>query len=112
MDKDTAIGMLEAAGLPIKSADRDGNDTGWQIRLDSGAIVNCYDKGTISFQGRNQDAARAALGLDAPVSIDASMQSRSTTTVKPKVFVVYGHSPSARTQLDAMLRRWGLEPLI
>ena len=24
MDKDTAIGMLEAAGLPIKSADRDG----------------------------------------------------------------------------------------
>jgi predicted nucleotide-binding protein len=84
MDKDTAIGMLEAAGLPIKSADRDGNDTGWQIRLDSGAIVNCYDKGTISFQGRNQDPARAALGLDAPVSIDASMQSRSTTTVKPK----------------------------
>lgn len=29
-----------------------------------------------------------------------------------KVFVVYGHDQAARTQLDAMLRRWGLEPII
>lgn len=29
-----------------------------------------------------------------------------------KVFVVYGHDPDARSQLEAMLRRWDLEPLI
>lgn len=29
-----------------------------------------------------------------------------------KIFVVYGHDEQARTQLDAMLRRWGLEPII
>lgn len=29
-----------------------------------------------------------------------------------KVFVVYGHDNNARTQLEAMLRRWDLEPLI
>jgi predicted nucleotide-binding protein len=29
-----------------------------------------------------------------------------------KVFVVYGHDPSARTELEAMLRRWGLDPII
>ena len=29
-----------------------------------------------------------------------------------KVFVVYGHDKNARTQLEAMLRRWDLEPLI
>lgn len=29
-----------------------------------------------------------------------------------KVFVVYGHDHNARTQLEAMLRRWDLEPLI
>ena len=29
-----------------------------------------------------------------------------------KVFVVYGHDTNARTQLEAMLRRWDLEPLI
>ena len=29
-----------------------------------------------------------------------------------KVFVVYGHDGNARTQLEAMLRRWDLEPII
>ena len=28
------------------------------------------------------------------------------------VFVVYGHDENARTQLEAMLRRWNIEPLI
>jgi predicted nucleotide-binding protein len=28
------------------------------------------------------------------------------------VFVVYGHDAEARGQLEAMLRRWGLDPLI
>ncbi len=31
---------------------------------------------------------------------------------KRKVFVVYGHDQTSRDQLEAMLRRWGLEPLI
>src|SRR5262249_8121555 len=34
------------------------------------------------------------------------------TTVSRKVFVVYGHDTKARTELEAMLRRWGLDPLI
>lgn len=29
-----------------------------------------------------------------------------------KVFVVYGHDMDARTQLEAMLRRWDLEPIL
>lgn len=28
------------------------------------------------------------------------------------MFVVYGHDITARTQLEAMLRRWNIEPLI
>ena len=35
-----------------------------------------------------------------------------TTPNNRKVFVVYGHDINARTQLEAMLRRWDLEPLI
>jgi predicted nucleotide-binding protein len=112
MEKDTALARLEAAGLSIKSADRNGNETGWQIRLTSGAIVNCYDNGNVNIQGRNQDTARAALGAEAWIPAASSAQSSPTATARPKVFVVYGHSPSARAQLDAMLRRWQLEPLI
>jgi predicted nucleotide-binding protein len=88
-----------------------GNETGWQIRLDSGAIVNCYDNGNVTFQGRNQEAARAAIGLDAQVATAAPGQTVLAGTSR-KVFVVYGHDPGARAQLDAMLRRWQLEPLI
>jgi predicted nucleotide-binding protein len=29
-----------------------------------------------------------------------------------KVFVVYGHDSAARTQLEAILRRWNLEPIL
>jgi len=36
----------------------------------------------------------------------------ATPTLNKKVFVVYGHDNNARTQLEAMLRRWDLEPLI
>jgi predicted nucleotide-binding protein len=32
--------------------------------------------------------------------------------VSRNVFVVYGHTEKAKTELEAMLRRWGLEPLI
>ena len=35
-----------------------------------------------------------------------------TASINKKVFVVYGHDMVARTQLEAMLRRWELEPLI
>lgn len=31
---------------------------------------------------------------------------------KRKIFVVYGHDDIAKTQLEAMLRRWDLEPII
>jgi predicted nucleotide-binding protein len=111
MDKDTAVEKLKGAGLAVRSDERMGNETGWQIRLDSGAIVNCYDNGNVTFQGRNQEAARAAIGLDAQVATAAPGQTVLAGTSR-KVFVVYGHDPGARAQLDAMLRRWQLEPLI
>jgi predicted nucleotide-binding protein len=110
MDKDVVLAELAAAGLDVKSAERNGNETGWQIRLISGAIVNCYDNGNLNFQGRNQEAARAALGIDQPAT--AVVVTTAAATSRPKIFVVYGHDPAARAQLDAMLRRWQLEPII
>src|SRR5206468_2730877 len=39
-------------------------------------------------------------------------ESKGKFGVKRRGFVVYGHDETCRTQLEAMLRRWGLEPLI
>jgi predicted nucleotide-binding protein len=76
--------------------------------LDCGAIVNIFDTGKVSIQGRNIDAVRRALDITAT---GPSGDPKQSTTPR-KVFVVYGHDESARTELEAMLRRWHLEPLI
>lgn len=70
-----------------------------QLRLSNGAIINCFRTGTHNVQGKNQQLVKDI--LDGKV-----------TNVGRKVFVVYGHDEIARTQLEAMLRRWDLDPII
>lgn len=50
-------------------------------------------------QGKAQDQVRAIL-------------EGSAVPNNRKIFVVYGHDDIARTQLEALLRRWDLEPII
>jgi len=80
--------------------------------LQNGGIVNCYDSGKFNVQCKNQNELKTLLGL-APAEPAAAAQ--EVTIGKPvlsKVFVVYGHDETVRNQLEAMLRRWRLEPLI
>ena len=109
MDKATAVERLGLSGLTIRTEERLNNDTGWCLRLEFGAIVNCYDSGKVDIQGKNQNQARAALDL---VPTGAPSPAAGQSAISRKVFVVYGHDGTARTELEAMLRRWGLEPLI
>ena len=84
-----------------------GHNTGTQLRLSNGAIVNVFDKGTFNVQGKNQETVQAVLVDTSRDEVPAAYASP-----KKKVFVVYGHDQQSRDQLEAMLRRWGLEPLI
>lgn len=70
--------------------------------------MNIFDTGKVNIQGRNIDAVRRALDIAA---MGPSGDTKQSTTPR-KVFVVYGHDESARTELEAMLRRWHLERLI
>lgn len=105
MNIDAAKRLLQGAGFKITSEERLANDSGYQLRLSNGAVVNCFDSGKCHVQGKNVDDVKKALGeVDgAPVPVDP---------LNNKVFVVYGHDSTARDQLEAMLRRWGLDPLI
>lgn len=71
---------------------------GTRINLNNGCIINCYNTGRVLCQGRNTETVKAFL--------------ENQTTINRKVFVVYGHDDIAKTQLEAMLRRWDLEPII
>lgn len=72
---------------------------GIQIKLNNGAIINCFTNGNHNVQGKNQQEVKDYLNGSLPES-------------NKKVFVVYGHDEIAKTQLEAMLRRWDLEPVI
>ena len=110
MDKESARTLLEAGGFEVAQEKRLANDTGWQLRLTSGQIVSVYDKGTFLVQGKDTEAVRSSLGGDEPAP--AAGLAAVSEAPSRKVFVVYGHDKTARTELEAMLRRWGLEPLI
>jgi len=108
MNVDEALRRLEAGGLAVESKTRLGNDTGYQLRCKTGEIVNVFDKGTVNVQGKNQPQVRQLLG----VGDGADAVHEAPGPASRKVFVVYGHDATTRTQLEAMLRRWGLDPLI
>jgi predicted nucleotide-binding protein len=97
---------LEAAGIRVMTCERLTNDLGHQVRCRGGEVINVYDSGKVSAQGKNQAAVKTALGLEGEPA------AKKPTPVSRKVFVVYGHDNQARTQLEAMLLRWGLDPII
>lgn len=84
---------------------------GVQLKFTNGSVVNVFDKGTVTPQGRDVELVKQLLGL-APGQAAAPAAAVKKVAGNNKVFVVYGHEEQARARLDAMLRRWGLEPLI
>lgn len=92
---------LANAGQGIVEEKRTGNNLGTMLRLQNGCVVNCWDKGTVNCQGKNAHQIEDILS----VNLSADVHNR-------KVFVVYGHDGNAKTQLEALLRRLDLEPLI
>ena len=100
MTVDEAKNALLKAGHAIKGEVRLPNGTGWKLTLGGDQIVNVYDSGKHHVGGKNPDAVRDLLGTGAG------------RPAGRKVFVVYGHDETALTQLEAMLHRWDLEPLV
>ena len=101
MTKQDSITKIQAQGLSVVNDSR-VNNCGDRLELSNRAIVNIFDTGKWNVQGKNADIVKQILS-DA-VEADVKKNNR--------VFVVYGHDTIARTQLEAMLRRWDLEPLI
>lgn len=97
---------LEAKGLILESRSRLPSGLGYQLRFKEGEIVNVFDKGSVSFQGKNQDRVRKILG------VEQGARSAGLSLASRKVFVIYGHDTPAKAELEAILRRWHLEPLI
>ncbi len=109
MNKDDVNEILSANGF-VLDEERE-IQYGVQLRYTNGSVVNVFDKGTVTPQGKDVDKIKGLLGKESSKKVDAGSQAIAPGS-NNKVFVVYGHDPQCRASLDAMLRRWGLEPLI
>ena len=120
---DEFSGTLEELKQLVAERDIDGDWVdiahGHQFRAKGKAKLNWFpSKGTLQYQGPTEAATNLrellsgtppAPSISAPAS---SAVGSPPSAASRKVFVVYGHDTTARTQLEAMLRRWDLEPVI
>ncbi|MEK6374540.1 MAG: TIR domain-containing protein [Acidobacteriota bacterium] len=106
MTTDEVRRILTQAGEKITSESRLGNNTGDQLRTAGGAILNVFDSGKVQVQGKEQERIHAVIEK----ASGGARPERAGN--KRSVFVVYGHDQNSRDQLEAMLRRWRVEPLI
>ncbi|WP_171231005.1 TIR domain-containing protein [Ruegeria sp. HKCCA6707] len=106
---DALKGLITASG--IQGAWQENNG-GFNFRSQKGGVLGFWPSTcTVSVQGKSPGKEE----LDAVLAgADTAAPAAEAKADKPnrRVFVVYGHDDGARTQLDAMLRRWGLEPVI
>lgn len=94
--------------------ERKNKDHFVQIVLSDGTCVNCYRTGTIAIQGKKRSEIRAAaesLFADHRVSRFDSLGTDADVS-RSRVFVVYGHDQDALNDLELLLRRMNLEPVI
>jgi len=104
MDLEQANSILEKGKFKVHSEKRLKNNTGHQLKLVNGTIINIYDKGTFSFQGKSCAEVKELLSKEIALP-------QASAKLNNEIFVVYGHDSKAKAELEAMLRRWRLEPL-
>ncbi|MFZ5579427.1 MAG: TIR domain-containing protein [Pseudomonadota bacterium] len=108
MKREEVLGILQDNGFVLD--EEKSIPYGVQFLFRNGSKVSVFDKGTVTPQGQHIEQVKELLGLAAPNGTPKT--SVTTVAARKKVFVVYGHEPDTRAQLEAMLRRWDLEPLI
>lgn len=108
MDLDTARRLAEHHGLILMSEDR--VQYGTQLRFARGAVLTVYDSGKCVKGGKGADLLDPVLaGKNAkPVALPVNRVSATSR----KVFVVCGRDADKKADVEAMLRRWGLQPLV
>ena len=92
---------------------------GHQLTLSNGTKANWYSSGKVVIQGKDCDEKNllnSVVNGGNPLPSTQIQPSSDTTKVgtiaDPKVFVVYGHDTEARDQLELMLLRMNIKPVI
>lgn len=91
---------------------------GTRFDCKTGEIFNVFDTGKMSFQGKQTTTlakdirAQCDGGAEAPALAEAQIAPSVAAPAQSPVFVVYGHDVDSRNQLELILHRMRLEPII
>jgi predicted nucleotide-binding protein len=87
--------------------------TGIQFRLPEGTTINFYPgTGKVLVQGRDGEEKKRAEHLLDIKHTASALPMKVGESAPQRVFIVYGHDTNAREQLELLLRRFRLEPVI
>lgn len=109
---------IESHGLVI--ADIKEIQHGQQIILTEGTKANWYTSGKTVIQGKDSEEKSLLTSVvnegivttAVPTKSSESTSALASIVKEPKVFVVYGHDTEARDQLELMLLRMNIKPVI
>jgi predicted nucleotide-binding protein len=93
---------------------------GQQLTLSDGTKANWFTSGKVVIQGKDSEEKNLLTSVvnEGTVPVAVPTKSGESTSVpaslvkEPKVFVVYGHDTEARDQLELMLLRMNIKPVI
>lgn len=88
---------------------------GIQLIFNDGAVLSVYHSGKRVWGGKETNTKEQVdllLGIESGQTIQRQTQSKTYHPSNKKVFIVYGHDTVAREQLELLLRRLRLEPVI
>ncbi|MBZ0258008.1 nucleotide-binding protein [bacterium] len=86
-----------------------------QFVFEDGAILCVYNSGKIVWQGKDSETRKRVEELLGQTSSESQPSPKSDIIVNKannSVFIVYGHDSEAREQLELLLRRVKLEPIV
>ena len=105
--------VLKGNNIPFRAKDIQHAK---QFALDDGAILCAYQSGKIVWQGKSgptRQRVEELLGQGSAILAPLEADDKSVINAySNKVFIVYGHDVDAREQLELLLRRMKLEPLV
>lgn len=88
---------------------------GCQFLFKDGAILCAYESGKHNWQGKStptRQRVTSLLGESEKTPVVAPFPSQDSHSYNNRVFIVYGHDSGAREQLELLLRRMKLEPIV
>lgn len=111
--KDQVEQLLAEKGWPFSTKEI---QNGIQYTLADDTRVNWYTTGRVVIGGK-ASASKAEAGKlfqEEPKMVSAAAQPTPATDASPphRVFIVYGHDSQAREELELILRRLRLEPIV